>query len=104
MWLSDTSVKRPVFAGVISLLLLVFGIMSFDRMSLREYPNIDPPIVTIDTTYLGASAQVVENRITKVIENRIAGISGIQYIDSSSSDGRSKIKIEFSIDRDIDAA
>jgi len=104
MWLSDTAVKRPVLASVISLLLFAFGLMSFDRMSLREYPNIDPPIITIDTKYLGASAQVVESKITKLIENRISGVSGIQFIESTSKDGRSKIKIEFSIERDIDAA
>lgn len=104
MWLSDTSVKRPVLAAVMSLLLLAFGLMAFDRMSLREYPNVDPPVVSIDTRYLGASAEVVENRITKVIEDRIAGISGIDYISSTSTDGRSRIKVEFSINRDIDAA
>ncbi|MDG6774195.1 efflux RND transporter permease subunit [Thiomicrorhabdus sp. ZW0627] len=104
MWLSDTSVKRPILATVASLLLLAFGLMAFDRMSLREYPNVDAPIVTIDTQYLGASAQVVENRITKLIENRISGVSGIRFIESTSSDGRSRIKVEFSIDRDIDAA
>lgn len=104
MWLSDTSVKRPVLAAVASLLLFAFGLMAFDRMSLREYPNIDAPIVTIDTKYLGASAQVVENRITKIIEDRISGVSGIRYIESTSSDGRSKVKVEFSIERDIDDA
>lgn len=104
MWLSDTSVKRPVLATVASLLLLAFGLMAFDRMSLREYPNVDAPIVTIDTEYLGASAAVVESRITKIIENRISGISGIRFIESSSSDGKSQIKVEFSIERDIDAA
>ncbi|BBP47014.1 multidrug transporter [Thiosulfatimonas sediminis] len=104
MWLSDISVKRPVLAFVVSALLLAFGLMSFERMSLREYPNIDPPIVNISTDYLGASASVVESRITKVIENRISGISGIEYIESSSQDGRSQIKVEFSLDRDIDAA
>lgn len=104
MWLSDTSVKRPVLAFVVSMLLLAFGLLSFERMSLREYPNIDPPIVSINTDYLGASASVVESRITKVIENRISGVSGIEYIESSSEDGRSRIKVEFSLDRDIDAA
>ncbi|PLA74573.1 multidrug transporter AcrB [Hydrogenovibrio sp. SC-1] len=104
MWLSDTAVKRPVLAAVVSLLLLAFGLMAFDRMSLREYPNVDPPIVSIDTNYLGASAEVVEKRITKVIEDRIAGISGIDYMSSTSTDGRSRIKVEFSINRDIDAA
>lgn len=104
MWLSDTSVKRPILATVASLLLLAFGLMAFDRMSLREYPNVDAPIVTIDTEYLGASAAVVESRITKLIENRISGIAGILYIESTSSDGRSRISVEFSIERDIDAA
>lgn len=104
MWVSDTSVKRPVLAAVVSLLLLAFGLMSFDRMSLREYPNVDPPIVTISTDYLGASAEVVDNRITKVIEDQISGVAGIESIDSTSSDGRSRIKVEFSIDRDIDDA
>jgi len=104
MWLSDTSIKRPVLATVISLILFAIGLLSFDRMSLREYPKVDPPVVTIDTKYLGASAQVVENRITKTIENRISGVSGIKYIESTSSDGRSKIKVEFNIDRDIDSA
>lgn len=104
MWLSDTSVKRPVLAAVVSLLLLAFGLMSFDRMSLREYPNVDKPVVSIDTTYLGASAQVIESRITKKIEDRISGVSGIEYISSASSDGRSRISVEFNIDRDIDNA
>ncbi|MBD3820713.1 MAG: efflux RND transporter permease subunit [Thiotrichales bacterium] len=104
MWVSDTSVKRPVFAAVVSLLLFAFGLMSFDRMSLREYPNVDPPIVTISTDYLGASADVVDNRITKVIEDQISGVAGIDSIDSTSSDGRSSIKVEFTIDRDIDDA
>ena len=104
MWLSDTAVKRPVLATVVSLLLLAFGVMAFDRMSLREYPNVDAPIITIDTSYLGASAEVVESRITKIIENRISGITGIQFIESTSRDGQSKIQVEFSIERDIDAA
>ena len=104
MWLSDTAVKRPVLATVVSLILLIFGLMAFDRMSLREYPNIDPPVITIDTQYLGASAQVVESRVTKLIENRISGLSGIQFIESTSSDGRSRIKVEFSVERDIDSA
>ncbi|WP_024852018.1 efflux RND transporter permease subunit [Hydrogenovibrio kuenenii] len=104
MWLSDTSVKRPVFAAVVSLLLFAFGLMSFDRMSLREYPNVDPPIVTITTDYLGASSEVVDNRITKLIEDQISGVAGIDSIDSTSSDGRSSIKVEFSIDRDTDDA
>ena len=104
MVLSDVSIKRPVFASVISLLLIAFGLVSFDRLPLREYPQIDPPVVTIDTNYPGAAASVVETRITKILEDRIAGVEGIQFIESVSSDGRSRITIEFSIERDIDAA
>lgn len=104
MILSDVSVKRPVFASVISLLLIAFGLVSFERLPLREYPDIDPPIVTVEVTYPGAPANIVETRITEVIEERIAGIEGIKYIESTSEDGESNVTIEFSINRDIDAA
>ncbi|HRE86726.1 MAG TPA: efflux RND transporter permease subunit, partial [Accumulibacter sp.] len=104
MILSDVSVTRPVFASVMSLLLIAFGLLSFDRLPLREYPDIDPPIVTVDTGYPGAAANVVENRVTKLIEERISGIEGIRFIASSSEDGRSRITLEFAVGRDIDAA
>ncbi len=104
MIISDISVKRPVFASVISLLLIAFGLVSFERLSLREYPDIDPPIVTVAVDYPGAPANVIETRITEIIEDRISGIEGIEYIESSSRDGRSRVTIEFSIDRDIDSA
>lgn len=104
MVLSDVSVKRPVFASVISLLLLAFGLVAFERLPLREYPDIDPPIVSIETVYPGAAANVVETRVTQIIEDRIAGVEAIRSIESSSEDGRSLINIEFDIDRDVDAA
>ena len=104
MKLSDVSVTRPVFAAVISMLLVAFGLVAFDRLPLREYPDIDPPIVSITTDYRGAAAVVVETRITEVIEERIAGIEGISFVQSSSTDGRSRITIEFNPERDIDAA
>jgi multidrug efflux pump len=104
MWLSDTSVKRPVLAVVVSALLFAFGVVSFDRLPLREYPDIDPPIVSVQTDYPGASAAVVENKITEVIEDRVAGIAGVKTMSSSSMDGRSSIRLEFRSDRDIDAA
>ena len=104
MILSDVSITRPVFASVMSLLLIAFGLLSFDRLPLREYPDIDPPIVTVDTTYPGAAANVVENRITELVEDRISGIEGIRYIASTSEDGRSRVTVEFDINRDIDAA
>ncbi|MCE7887550.1 MAG: efflux RND transporter permease subunit [Alphaproteobacteria bacterium PRO2] len=104
MVLSDFSVTRPVFASVISLLLIAFGIVAFTRLPLREYPDIDPPVVTINTSYPGASASIVETRVTELIEDRIAGIEGINFIESSSSDGQSRVTLEFNIDRDIEAA
>ncbi len=104
MLLSDVSIKRPVFATVIGLLLIAIGVVSFTRLALREYPDIDPPIVSIRTTYQGASANVVESRITEVIEDRISGVEGIRFINSSSQDGMSAIAIEFDISRDMDSA
>jgi len=104
MFLSDVSVKRPVFATVVNLLLVVFGIVSISLLSLREYPDIDPPIVSINTNYPGASASIVETRITQLIEERISGIEGIKNIESSSRNGRSSISIEFDLSRNIDAA
>jgi len=102
MWLSDTSVRRPVLALVLNLLLVVFGITSFFNLPLREYPDIDPPVVSVVTNYPGASASVVESRITEVIEDRISGVEGIRSITSKSTDGRSDITIRFNINRDID--
>lgn len=104
MILSDVSVTRPVFATVISLLLMAFGLVAFDRLPLREYPDIDAPIVTINTTYTGAAASIVETRVTQVIESRISGVEGIRYISSTSEDGRSRVSVEFDISRNIDDA
>jgi hypothetical protein len=102
--LSDISITRPVMASVLSLLLVAFGLVSFDRLPLRQFPDIDPPVVSIDTTYRGAAAAVVETRITQIIEERIAGVEGIRTVESTSEDGRSRISIEFNIDRDVDSA
>lgn len=104
MFLSDVSVKRPVFAAVMNLLVIAFGILSFTKLPLREYPDIDPPVVSIRTNYLGAAANVVETRITQPIEERIAGIEGIKSISSTSEDGRSNVTVEFNISRNIDDA
>jgi len=104
MILSDVSVKRPVFATVISLLLIAFGVLSFQDLAVRELPDVDPPVVGIRTNYFGANAAVVETRVTQIIESAIAGVPGIKTIESTSSDGRSSITIEFLLSRDIDAA
>ena len=104
MFVSDVFIKRPAFAAVISLLLIAFGVVSFTRLSLREYPDIDPPVVSIRVNYPGASASIVESRVTEIIENRISGISGINFIESSSEDGSSRVTLEFNVGVDIDAA
>ena len=104
MILSDMSITRPVFATVLSLLLIAFGLVSFDRLPLREYPDIDPPVVSVETLYRGAAANVVESRITQVIEDRISGVEGIRFVESVSEDGRSAITVQFDVDRDIDGA
>lgn len=104
MILSDLSVKRPVFATVLNLLIITFGIVAFLLLPLREYPDIDPPVVSINTSYPGASAAIVETKITQVLEDRISGIEGVKTITSNSRVGRSSISIEFSLDRDIDSA
>jgi multidrug efflux pump len=104
MWLSDVSVKRPVLATVINALLVVFGLFALTHVSVREYPDIDPPIVSVGTNYPGASAAVVETKITQVLEDRIAGIEGLRTLSSVSADGRSNITIEFNLSRNVDAA
>ncbi|ACE84308.1 efflux RND transporter permease subunit [Cellvibrio japonicus] len=104
MILSDVSIKRPVFASVLSMLLIAFGLVAFERLTLREYPNIDPPVVSIRTTYPGAAANIVETRITKVLEDRISGVEGIRFIESSSENGISNIVVQFDTGHDMDAA
>lgn len=104
MSLSDLSIRRPVFATVVSLLLVVLGAMAFTRLTLRELPAIDPPIVSVDVTYPGASAAVVETRVTQILEDALAGIEGVDTIDSRSQNGRASVTIEFTLSRDIEAA
>lgn len=104
MQLSDLSVKRPVFAAVVALLMAVVGAVSFFGLSVREYPDTDPPIVSVETRYIGAAASVVETRVTQVLEERLAGIEGLQTITSRSQDGESDISIEFAPGWDINVA
>lgn len=98
MWLSDVSVKRPVAAIVLSLLLCVFGIVSFEKLAVREYPDIDSPVVSVMTLYSGASANIMESQITQLIEDELSGISGIEEINSISRNGMSRISVEFDLD------
>jgi multidrug efflux pump len=102
--LSDISVRRPVFAAVIAVLLCIVGVVGYLSLSVREYPDTDPPIVSVETSYTGAAASVVETRITQLIEDAVAGVQGIQTISSTSRDGTSAISIEFDPSRDIDSA
>lgn len=104
MFLSDISVRRPVLAIVGNLLLVIFGALAFTQLPLREFPNIDPPVVSVTTRYEGASADIVESRVTQVIEDQISGIEGIRSIESTSKDGESAVTIEFNITREIDSA
>jgi len=102
--LSDFSVRRPVFAAVLSLLLVILGLAALADLPVRQYPDIDPPVVSIETTYRGASADVVETKVTQVIEDRIAGLEGIEKLSSASSEERSRIRVEFGLERDVDEA
>ena len=104
MMLSDLAVRRPVFAAVAAIVLCVIGAAAFFFLPVRELPDVDPPIVSVSTSYAGASAEVIESRITEPIEQQIAGIQGVERISSSSRDGRSNVSIEFSLDRNIDDA
>ena len=91
MKLSDLSVKRPVFAAVVAMLIAVVGLIGFFSLSVREYPDVDPPIVSVQTRYIGAAANVVETRVTQVLEEQLAGLEGLQTITSRSRDGQSDI-------------
>ncbi len=104
MWLSDVSVKRPVFATVIALMLLAFGALAFNALEVREYPDISPPIISVNIGYPGASAEVVESRITQIVESEVSGIEGAKSINARSVDGMAMISVEFSLDRNIDEA
>jgi multidrug efflux pump len=104
MMLSTLSVRRPVFAAVAAILLCVIGLASFFALPVRELPNVDPPLVSINTSYRGASAEVIEQRITQTIERQVSGIQGIDRVSSSSRDGRSNVNIQFLLSRNLDDA
>ncbi len=104
MYLSDLSIRRPVLATVISLTIILVGVISFLRLSVREYPNIDAPVVSVRTVYSGASSQVIESQITQPLEDSLAGIEGIKKIKSVSREEVSQITIEFVRERDADSA
>ena len=104
LFLSDISIKRPVFAAVVSLILVIFGLSSMKDLAIREYPDIDAPIVSVITLYKGAPATIIESQVTQIIEESVSGIEGVKQITSKSREERSEVTIEFVVSRDVDAA
>jgi multidrug efflux pump len=104
MRLSDLCIRRPVFATVLSLVVVLVGLVAFSRLAVREYPSIDPPVVLVQTDYRGASAEVIESTVTRVLEESIAGIEGIDYLRSTTRQERSQIAVRFKLGRDVEAA
>ncbi len=104
MNISELSIKRPILATVMNLFLILFGIIGYTFLGVREYPAIDPPMITVSTSYTGANADIIESQITEPLEKSINGIPDIRTISSTSSVGRSNINVEFNIDADLEAA
>ena len=104
MQLPEICIKRPVLATVLSLIIVLVGMISYTRLSVREYPRIDEPVVSVVTTYRGASAEVVESQITKTLEDSLAGIEGVEIMTSQSRSERSQINVRFTLKRDPDSA
>ncbi|MEX0769164.1 MAG: efflux RND transporter permease subunit [Balneolaceae bacterium] len=104
MSLSSLSIRRPVLASVMSIVIVLFGIISFFFLGIREYPSVDPPIITVATDYIGASADVIESQITEPLEESLNAVSGIRVLSSTSREGRSTITVEFDIDVNLEAA
>ena len=104
MHLSELCIRRPVFASVLSLVVLLVGLMGYSRLSVREYPNIDEPVISVTTEYRGASPEIIESQVTQPLEDVLSGIEGVDVIVSQSREGRSQISVRFRIDRDQDSA
>lgn len=104
MNIASLSINRPVLATVLSILVVIFGIIGFSYLGVREFPSVDPPIITVTTNYQGANPDVIESQITEPLEESINGIAGIRTLSSVSSDGRSTITVEFDLSVDLDAA
>jgi hydrophobe/amphiphile efflux-1 (HAE1) family protein len=104
MTISSLSINRPILTIVLSILIVLFGVIGFLFLGVREYPSVDPPIVSVSTSYTGANSDVVESQITEPLEESINGIAGIRSLTSTSSDGRSQIRVEFELGIDMDNA
>jgi multidrug efflux pump len=95
MKISELCIQRPVLATVMSLTVMLIGIVSYTRLPVREYPKIDEPVVTVDTTYRGASAEIIESQITKPLEDSLAGIEGVDVLSSISRAENRQISVRF---------
>ncbi|MDQ3193201.1 MAG: efflux RND transporter permease subunit [Bacteroidota bacterium] len=104
MNLPDISIRRPVLTIVLSITIVLFGIIGYSFLGVREYPSVDPPVITVTTSYTGANSDVMESQVTEVLEESINGIDGIKSLTSVSSDGRSSITVEFGLETDLEAA
>src|SRR5215510_13448216 len=104
MNISELSIKRPILTFVMNIMLILFGGIGFTFLGVRDYPAIDPPNVNVSTTYSGANADIVESQITEPLEKAINGIAGIRNISSTSSNGTSRINVEFDLSVDLEAA
>ena len=104
MNLASVSINRPVLASVLSIVIILFGFVGFSYLGVREYPSVDPPVISVSTSYVGANAEVIESQITEPLEASINGIAGIKSLTSSSADGRSSITVEFELGTDMEAA
>src|SRR4051812_13707015 len=104
MSLSSVSLRRPVLAMVMSIIIVLFGGIGFNFLGIREYPSLDPPVITVRTNYTGANADIIESQITEPLERSINGIAGIRSIASTSALGLSAITVEFNLGEDLEAA
>lgn len=104
MNISELSLKRPVLATVMNIMIVLFGVVGYTFLAVRDYPNIDPPVITVQTSYTGANADVIENQVTEPLEKQISGVPGIKTISSSSTLGASNITIEFNLGVNLEAA
>src|SRR6202008_3200905 len=101
MNISELSLKRPVLATVMNLMIILFGVVGFNFLALRDYPAIDPPIITVTTSYTGANPDIIESQITEPLEKQINGIPGIRTISSTSTLGSINISVEFNLGADM---
>ena len=104
MSLSSLSIRRHVLAIVMSTVIVLFGVISFTYLGVREYPAVDPPVITVSTNYRGANADVIESQITEVLEESVNGVEGIRTLTSVSREGRSTVTVEFDLDVDLERA